>query len=584
MRNAHAMPCALLAVICAPVIAQNAPQRDLSQPDRQDRISQPGRDFPTDRPARAEGPVLQAGNLLGADVHNLNNDKVGDISDLIIDPQSGYVVYGVLSHGGFLGIGDKLIAIPWHAFDKQPGDEPGSVRVFLDTNKDKLEAAPSFKADEWALVGRRDWSARTHRFFNTRPTTEEAGTGGWGRGSDFNKGWKDGKDVTIQGAVVRLERKSPDTGMGEGLLATIRDEAGQERLVNLGPAWFIQEQQTQLREGDRVTITGRQWARENATITVAQSVRTEHGTLTLRERGGEPVWDSFARAERPGMGAGRGGPADAGDGSGSVFVRASDLRGMDIRGMTENGTEGKIGDIDDLAIDLRSGRIPLVVASFGGFLGIGDSKVALPWRALDISADGKVYTLNIDETKLRNAPRLADNQWQSLNDPAFRQQVFSYFGVQPMFASPEQERMGGRRGGWEAGGPLAQAYRSTQTVEVSGPISKVGTDDVPGMGRATVISIDAQGGTQTVVLGPSWFLDRQDFRLNKGEQVTIKAVKTEVNGKTMMLATDVDAPGGHIILRSPSGEPRWHAWHLDDAMGDNRGRDRNDRDLRPSRP
>jgi sporulation protein YlmC with PRC-barrel domain len=570
MRHTRAT-CALLAVMCAPVVAQNTPQRDPKSNDPRNtdpRVTQPGQPGTERTPTagqRAWGMVVQAGTLMGANVHNLNNDKVGDISDLVVDPQTGHVVYGVLSHGGFLGIGDKLIAVPWQSFDIRQGDDANSVRVVLDTTKEKLEAAPNFKADEWPIVGRRDWAAKTHQYFNANSTADESGTGGWGRGSAFHEGWGKGKDVTIQGTVAKIEKKSLGKGMAEGMCATVQGADGQERLVTLGPAWYM-TQQGQLKEGDKVTVQAREWPSGNATVTVAQSVTTDRGVLALREKDGGPVWDTYARAER-----GMGGPGAAGDASGAVYARASDLRGKDIQGTTDGGKQGKIGDIDDLAVDTKSGRIPFVIASFGGFLGLGDSKVALPWRALDLSGDGKMYTLNVDESKLKNAPKLSDKSIASLNDPAFRQQVYSYYGIQPFFATYEQPTDRGEK--WDRSSPIAKAYSTTETVKVTGPVSKVTTENIRGMGQATVVTVDAPGGAQPIVLGPSWFLDRQDFRLSAGDKVTVTAVAADVDGKRTLLATDFDGPNGRVVLKSTAGEPRWDAWNMG-AYQDMRGKDR----------
>jgi sporulation protein YlmC with PRC-barrel domain len=67
---------------------------------------------------RGEGPgpyVMEADTLEGNDVVNAQGEKLGDIKSIMIDVPSGRVAYAVLSSGGFLGIGDKLFAIPWRA-------------------------------------------------------------------------------------------------------------------------------------------------------------------------------------------------------------------------------------------------------------------------------------------------------------------------------------------------------------------------------------------------------------------------------------------------------------------------------------
>ncbi len=81
------------------------------------------------------------------DSHQPAGEKLGKIDDLLID-QSGALKYAVLSHGGILGIGDKLIAIPWRAL------KLGAEKKTLVINVDKvaLEKAPNFDPKEWPKV------------------------------------------------------------------------------------------------------------------------------------------------------------------------------------------------------------------------------------------------------------------------------------------------------------------------------------------------------------------------------------------------------------------------------------------------
>src|SRR6202012_3432637 len=68
--------------------------------------------------ATAEGPgpdVMAAATLDGNKVLSSDGDDVGKVKDIMLDVRSGRIAYAVLSSGGFLGIGDKLLAIPWHA-------------------------------------------------------------------------------------------------------------------------------------------------------------------------------------------------------------------------------------------------------------------------------------------------------------------------------------------------------------------------------------------------------------------------------------------------------------------------------------
>ena len=59
--------------------------------------------------------VSRASKIIGTKVKNSKGESLGDIKDLVMDPENGQVVYGVVSFGGILGMGDKLFAIPWGA-------------------------------------------------------------------------------------------------------------------------------------------------------------------------------------------------------------------------------------------------------------------------------------------------------------------------------------------------------------------------------------------------------------------------------------------------------------------------------------
>lgn len=80
----------------------------------------------------------------------------------------------------------------------------------------------------------------------------------------------------------------------------------------------------------------------------------------------------------------------------------------DIIGTRIKNAEGKdIGEVDRLMIDSASGKISHVVVGLGGFLGVGEKKVVVPWSDLRLSAapDGKKALITMDQAKLESAPR-----------------------------------------------------------------------------------------------------------------------------------------------------------------------------------
>src|SRR6476620_5782718 len=59
--------------------------------------------------------LMRADTLIGENVYNRDGIELGEIKDIMLDVHAGTIAYAVLSFGGFLGIGDKLFAVPWKA-------------------------------------------------------------------------------------------------------------------------------------------------------------------------------------------------------------------------------------------------------------------------------------------------------------------------------------------------------------------------------------------------------------------------------------------------------------------------------------
>ena len=56
--------------------------------------------------------IVNADNVIGVDVKNNQDEDLGEVEALMLDKMTGKVAYVVLSYGGFLGMGDKLFALP----------------------------------------------------------------------------------------------------------------------------------------------------------------------------------------------------------------------------------------------------------------------------------------------------------------------------------------------------------------------------------------------------------------------------------------------------------------------------------------
>ena len=92
----------------------------------------------------------------GMAVRDAAGADLGKVKDLVIDLQTGTVVYAALDFGGFIGFGDKLFAVPWDAFKIGTNDKV--EHLVLATTKEKLSKAPGFDKSHWPVISDPAWS------------------------------------------------------------------------------------------------------------------------------------------------------------------------------------------------------------------------------------------------------------------------------------------------------------------------------------------------------------------------------------------------------------------------------------------
>ncbi|GAA5786165.1 hypothetical protein GCM10007860_24270 [Chitiniphilus shinanonensis] len=117
---------------------------------------------------RADGPgpyLMLADSLEGNDVVNAAGDDLGEIKGIMLDVQRGRIAYAVLSFGGFLGVGNKLFAIPWQALVL----DTDRKRFVLDVSEERLKAAPGFDKDHWPSMADLQWASSVHSYYQADP-------------------------------------------------------------------------------------------------------------------------------------------------------------------------------------------------------------------------------------------------------------------------------------------------------------------------------------------------------------------------------------------------------------------------------
>ena len=91
--------------------------------------------------------LVDASKLEGTEVYDYHGHKLGDLQQVLIDPQTGRIRYGVMEVAKDWSWTDPQVAIPWDSFAVKRGDDK-KVALSIDATKEKLEKAPKFKAGD----------------------------------------------------------------------------------------------------------------------------------------------------------------------------------------------------------------------------------------------------------------------------------------------------------------------------------------------------------------------------------------------------------------------------------------------------
>ena len=109
--------------------------------------------------------MLSCASLAGEEVLGIGGQELGRLQHVMLDVRAGRIAYGVLAAGGVFGLGARLYAVPWSAFEF---DEPRlCLRVPVD--RERLERAPPFDEEHWPASGSPDWVRQVHEHFAPPP-------------------------------------------------------------------------------------------------------------------------------------------------------------------------------------------------------------------------------------------------------------------------------------------------------------------------------------------------------------------------------------------------------------------------------
>lgn len=118
---------------------------------------------------------------------------------------------------------------------------------------------------------------------------------------------------------------------------------------------------------------------------------------------------------------------DSRRGPGPHLMGADTLVGNDVF----NRDAEDLGDIKEIMLDMRSGRVSYAVLSFGGFMGVGKKFFAVPWQALTLDTENKRFVLDVNKDQLESAPGFDKDHWPDMADPTWEKSIHAHYGTKP---------------------------------------------------------------------------------------------------------------------------------------------------------
>jgi sporulation protein YlmC with PRC-barrel domain len=277
--------------------------------------------------------AAKASDVIGTIVENDLDDRLGKVKDLALDVESGRIVLVILSTGGFIGMGDTLVAVPPEILHPD-----ASYKVFrlLDTDKEKLKDAPKFEMSKWSQCCDSNHLSAVYGYY--------------GEASAFR---------FIQNGNAVLDGRP-----------------GLDGSRNMAP--------TRMADG-----TGNRLSSKSQCLIPA---------LRLDQ-----------------------------------VRKASKLIGTSV----DNLNGEKLGQVENILVNLPLGRIVAVIVSSGRVLGTGDELSAVPPTALRFTMDRDALQLDASEEMLSHALHFNANHWPDFSQPSYAGGVYGAYHVEPYFTTSE---------------------------------------------------------------------------------------------------------------------------------------------------
>jgi sporulation protein YlmC with PRC-barrel domain len=516
----------------------------------------------TDTKSYKVGKIEKANELIGRNVINQQDEKIGDIADFVVDLESGRILYTLVSSGGFLGVGDTLSAVPPGMFRAAEGGN----RFVLNVDKQKLRDAPKFTTERGENLADAAFVREVHSYY--QQPAAWIGTGGQAKLGNVHRASKllkmevkNTRDEAI-GSVQNLAAdrsaqrvlyvildpaRTLDEGAGfhyalppmaltastdKGTLVANLDKTKVSSAPRFKPGnWeeitapayaenvyrFYGKQL--YTEGELISPTGREDLRQNTRP--PSEIRGDDADRDNRDnnrRNRNRERQEQRRSERrEGRAATAATTAAAGDNAYGPIIGAESLMGWEVQAAGGK----KLGTLTDLIVDLESGRLLYGVIDEKG-LGARDNHAVAPGAFRNVRESDKLIIAEFGERKLADAPTVprARNEFAA---PSFVENVYRFYGEQPwwMDRSPTPT-------GREGTGKFGNVHRASD-------LSGMNVENASGenLGKVHNTMVDLPDGRVAFVLLAPKGAGRDEF-------VVLPPMALTLNSEGRSLVTNLD--------------------------------------------
>lgn len=219
-------------------------------------------------------------DLLDADIKSHTQETIGSVKDLILERETGRIIFAIVSRGGLMGIGDEEFAIRFGRLSYVPEtnyvEGPGGLRT--DMTPEQAERQIEFLPKEWNDLSKTNWMDQIPGFESDSKAT---------RSMNLNeREFANADSLTVEGSITHVERQKSSSG--EEIVVHVQGKDGMQRAVVLGPSWYIMGLDNAPKPGDQTKIE----AVKYHDALIGKSARFNKTSFTLRDANGKPQWDS----------------------------------------------------------------------------------------------------------------------------------------------------------------------------------------------------------------------------------------------------------------------------------------------------